>query len=340
MKVLVTGGAGFIGSHVVDALRANGHSVVVIDSLDPDVWHGPPSYLRGDVDYRFVDLRWWRPDSSYQDIEAVFHLAALGGVARAAREPGNLLDANVAGTARLVDAAAQWPRLRRFVLGSSFSVYGSNYQYRVPGTGRMLNAARRVEDLDRGEFEVIDPETGEAAEIVPITESAAPDPLELYGASKYMQELCLRAFPKPFTVLRFSSVYGDRLRLDDGEATIVARLAGWLRAGATPKLFEDGRQQRDWVYVGDLVEASVRILEGVAAPPVINVCSGIGTTLVDACEVLGGALSVPARYEVVGGYRTGDMRHCLGAPHHLAAVLGRNPVTFRDGAKLAFARNQ
>ncbi len=336
MKVLVTGGAGFIGSHVVDALCGAGHSVVVIDSLDPDVWHAAPSYLRGDVDYRFIDLRWWKPDAGFDDIEAVVHLAALGGVSRAAREPGNLLEANAGGTAKLIDAAGRWPRMKRFVLGSSFSVYGTNYQYRVPSSGALLDASRRSADLDAGRFEVCDPSTEEAAEIVPITARAAPNPLELYGASKYMQELCLRAFPKPYTILRFSSVYGDRLRLDDGEATIVARLAGWLRGGTVPKLFEDGKQKRDWVYVGDLVESVLRIVEGQEAPPVLNVCSGIGTTLVDACAVLSNVLGVAPRFEVVGGYRIGDMRHCLGDERPLAAVIGRAPLDFLSGAKLAF----
>jgi dTDP-L-rhamnose 4-epimerase len=151
-----------------------------------------------------------------------------------------------------------------------------------------------------------------------------------------MQELCLRSFAAPHTILRFSSVYGDRLRLDDGEATIVARLAGWLRAGVTPKLFEDGLQQRDWVFVGDLVEAVVRIIEGKEAPPVLNICSGVGTTLTDACHVLGEVLGVPPRYEVVGGFRPGDMRHCLGDQAPLAAVIGRAPLTFREGAPKAF----
>jgi dTDP-L-rhamnose 4-epimerase len=264
------------------------------------------------------------------------HLAALGGVSRAAREPGNLLEANVAGTARLIDAAARWPRLRRFVLASSFSVYGTNYGYRVPSTGALRDATRRLSDLEAGRYEVLDPDTGEACEIVPITESATPNPLELYGASKYMQELCLRAFPHPVTILRFSSVYGDRLRLDDGEATIVAKLAGWLRAGQVPRLFEDGRQQRDWVYVGDLVEAAIRIVEGHEAPPIINICSGVGTTLVDACGVLANVLNVHGRYDVVGGFRPGDMRHCVGDPTAFARVLGRAPLTFDAGARLAF----
>jgi dTDP-L-rhamnose 4-epimerase len=337
MKVLVTGGAGFIGSHVVDALRASGHGVIVIDSLDPDIYHAPPPYLRSDVDYCFTDLRHWRDDARFQEVEAVVHLAALGGVSRAAREPANLLDANVTGTARLVDAAARWPKLRRIVLGSSFSVYGSNYQYRVPSTGATIDGTRRLADLEAGNFEVCDPTTREVAAIVPITESATPNPLELYGASKYMQELCFRGFTHaPVTIFRFSSVYGTRLRLDDGEATIVAKLAGWIRAGATPSLFEDGRQLRDWVYVGDLVDAIVRVVEGTPAPAYVNVCSGVGTSLVDACEHVAAALGVPPSFEVVGGFRAGDMRHCLGDNSTLSRLIGRAPMTFAQGARLAF----
>jgi dTDP-L-rhamnose 4-epimerase len=337
MNVLVTGGAGFIGSHVVDALCTSGHRVLVIDSLDPDIYRAPPAYLRSDVDYSFVDLRHWRPDDRFHEVEAVVHLAALGGVSRAAREPANLLDANVNGTARLVDAAARWPKLRRIVLGSSFSVYGSNYQYRVPSTGAMVDGARRTEDLEAGNFDVCDASTREVATIVPITESATPNPLELYGASKYMQELCFRGFTHaPVTIFRFSSVYGTRLRLDDGEATIVAKLAGWIRAGSKPSLFEDGRQLRDWVYVGDLVDAIMRVVEGTPSPAYVNVCSGVGTSLLDACEHVSKALGVPASYRVVGGYRAGDMRHCLGDNSTLSRLIGRAPVTFEQGARLAF----
>ena len=132
MKVLVTGGAGFIGSHVVDALRARGDEVLCLDSLDPGVHHGAPPYLRDDVDYCFADLRHWHPDERFADVEGVVHLAALGGVSRAAKEPANVLTANVAGTAHLVDAMQRWPRLRAVVLASSFSIYGSNYSYRCP----------------------------------------------------------------------------------------------------------------------------------------------------------------------------------------------------------------
>lgn len=337
MKVLVTGGAGFIGSHVVDALRADGADVIVVDSLDPGVYHAPPGYLRDDVDYCFADLRTWQPDSRFGDIEGVVHLAALGGVTRAAREPGNVVGANAGGTARLVEASLRWPRLRRVVLAGSFSVYGSNYAYRVPSTGRLISAHRDASALAAGHYEVRDPETGEAAEIVPITESAPPSPLEAYGASKYMQELCFRGYAHAaVTTLRFSSVYGTRLRLDDGEATIIARLAGWVRSGERPRLFEDGRQIRDWVYVGDVVAAVLALLGGARASPVVNVCSGIPATLVEATAVLSALYGRDVEPEVVGGYRPGDMRHCLGDPAPLTRLIGRAPVAFRDGAALAF----
>ncbi len=337
MKILVTGGAGFIGSHVIDELRARGADTLCIDSLDSGVYHAVPDYLRKDVDYCFADLRSWQPDSRYADVEAIVHLAALGGVGRAAREPANILDANVRGTARLLEAARNWPYLKRIVHISSFSVYGANYTYEAPTTARTFYGERKIEDLERGDYEVKDPETGETARILPITESAQPNPLETYGASKYMQELCYRGFRHcPVTTVRFSSVYGDRLRLDDGEATIIARLAGWIRAGQRPKLYEDGKQLRDWVYVGDVAEAIVRIVEGAPAPPILNICSGVPTTLLEATEILQRVLEIECSAEVVGGYRPGDMRHCLGDATKLTELLGRPPVPFEKGAYPAF----
>jgi dTDP-L-rhamnose 4-epimerase len=337
MKVLVTGGAGFIGSHVVDALREARMDVLCVDSLDPGVHQGPPDYLRRDVDYCFADLRSWTPDERFDDVEAVVHLAALGGVARAAREPANIIDANCTGTARLVEAARRWPRLRTMVLASSFSVYGGNYTYRCGRCGGEHDGSRRPHDLDAGRFEVPCRACDADAEIMPIRESARPDPLETYGASKYMQELCFRGFATcPTSILRFSSVYGPRLRLDDGEATIIARIAGWARAGEPPRLFEDGRQIRDWVFVGDVVAAVQALLAGTEAPSVINVCSGMPTRLVEACERIADALGADCLPEVVGGYRPGDMRHCLGDPSALRTLLGREPLAFKDGVRMAF----
>jgi len=335
MKVLVTGGAGFIGSHVIDACRERHWDVICIDSLDPGVHHGAPSYLRKDVEYCFTDLRYWQPDCRFDDIQAVVHLAALGGVSRASREPANIISANAGGTARLAEYASKLSGLKVFVLISSFSIYGANYRYRCPNCGTHTSAFRRIEDLERGLFDVKCPKCGAPAQIMPIDESAQPDPLEIYGASKYMQELALRGFDAcPVQILRLSSAYGRRLRLDDGEATIIAKLAGWIRSGMRPKLFEDGCQIRDWVHVNDVVAAIMALLEGKKAPRVVNVCSGVPTTLKDACSLIEQASGADCPPEIVGGFRPGDMRHCLGDADRLRDLIGRNPIAFSDGVSV------
>ncbi|MBI5236963.1 MAG: NAD-dependent epimerase/dehydratase family protein [Deltaproteobacteria bacterium] len=333
MKVLVTGGAGFIGSHVIDACRERAWDVVCIDSLDPGVHHGAPDYLRKDVDYCFADLRHWVPGERFDDIEGIVHLAALGGVSRAAREPSNIISSNVVGTARLAEYASKWKKLKRFVLAGSFSVYGSNYSYRCPECRALTSANRLERDLGSGRFEVYCPGCGIESGIVPINESASPGPLEAYGSSKYMQELALKGFNScPVNILRFSSVYGRRLRLDDGEATIIAKLAGWIRSGITPKLFEDGNQIRDWVHVDDVVDAVMALLEGEKeAHGITNVCSGVPTTLKEACMLIAKAAGRDCPPEIVGGFRPGDMRHCLGDATRLTELIGRPPVPFSKG---------
>jgi len=340
MKVLVTGGAGFIGSHVVDALCSAGARVLVIDSLDPGVFRAAPDYLNRNAEYCFVDLRHFQPDDRFADVEGVVHLAALGGVTRAGREPQNVIDANCGGTARLVAAMSTWPKLRRVVHAGSFSAYGSNYTYRCPDCGTERDGTRREEDLAAGRFEVLCAKCGSEARIVPITERATPNPLETYGASKYMQELCYRGFSHaPLTILRFSSVYGRRLRLDDGEATIIAKIAGWIRDGIRPRLFEDGRQIRDWVYVGDIVATVQALLQSDRAPALVNVCTGVPATLAEACSVIAKAMGKDCPPDVIGGHRAGDMRHCLGDPAEVSRVLQRRPLPLTEGARLTFSNS-
>jgi len=338
VRVLVTGGAGFIGSHAVDALVDQGADVLVVDSLDPGVYTFPPDYLNEKADYCFADLRAWQPDDRCNDVEVVLHYAALGGVGRAGTEPENVITSNVGGTARLLSSMHRWGRLRMVILASSFSVYGSSYRYRCATCGETRGGERGEADLAAGRYEVYCLRCGGVATVLPLDETAVPNPLEVYGSSKYMQELCFRGFQQaPVHILRQSSVYGTRLRLDDGEATIIAKIAGWISSGAPIRLFEDGGQIRDWVHVDDSVAAALALIERAAGPPVVNVCTGAATTLLEACEATGEAMDRVADVEVVGGHRSGDMRHCLGDPAVLTELIGRAPISFRSGAKGAFS---
>jgi dTDP-L-rhamnose 4-epimerase len=340
MKVLVTGAAGFIGSHVVDALCGRGAEVIGLDCLDPGVHRSIPEYLNPEAEYCFADLRSWRADERFSNVEGIIHLAALGGVTRAAREPVNILEANCLGTARLAEAAREMRQLRAIVLGSSFSVYGSNYVYVCLSCGGQSDGARDSGKLAGGCYEVQCSRCGAESQVQAITEAAAPSPLETYGASKYMQELCFRGFRNcRVGIMRFSSVYGRRLRLDDGEATIIARLAGWIRSGRRPKLFEDGRQIRDWVHVGDVVEGLLATLAAERPAAVVNVCTGVPVRLVEACGHIAGAMGLRCTPEITGEHRPGDMRHCLGNPSKFEELIGRKPLTLREGARLSFEAN-
>lgn len=341
MKVLVTGAAGFVGSQLVDHLRMQGIDVIGIDNLDPLVHKVPPAYLRQDVDYQFVDLRNWSLSPDSHDIEAVVHLAAVGGVQRAARDPAEVIDNNAVGTARLVQQAQKLPNLKRFILMSSFSVYGNAYTYRLADT-RTIPASRNPEDLEAGRFGVYCPRTGEQGVICPINESAPLQPLETYGASKAMQELCLAGFeeasigPAKTITMRASSIVGPRMRWFDEDATIIARIAGWLSKGQQATVFEDGLQCRDWIAVNDVVEAIFRLLSMPDVPSVLNLCSGVPTTLLEACEQIATTIGIKSDPVIRPQARSGDMRDCLGDATALKSLLGRDPIPFKEAAASMF----
>jgi dTDP-L-rhamnose 4-epimerase len=342
MRVLVTGAAGFIGSHLVDHLCKQEIDVVGIDNLDPVVHKAPPGYLNQDVDYRFVDVRNLSLGSGYHDVEAIVHLAAMGGVRRAAREPALVIDNNAVGTARLVQQAHNLPNLKRFILMSSFSVYGNAYTYCIADS-RTIPAKRHPEDLNAGRFGVYCPKTGEQGVICPIREGAPIQPLETYGASKAMQELCLAGFEAAnigsaeIITMRASSVVGPRMRWFDEDATIIARIAGWLSDGQRPVIYEDGLQCRDWIAVNDVIEAISRLISKPDVPPVINLCSGVPTTLLQACQHIASTIGVGCDPVIKPQARPGDMRDCLGDATALTSLLGRKPILFEEAAASMFA---
>jgi dTDP-L-rhamnose 4-epimerase len=346
MRVLVTGGAGFVGSHVVDLLVSAGHEVVSLDRLHPRAHAGRPGYLRGDVQHIEADLA--DPasagalDRALDGVDAVCHQAAMVGLGR---DPGDVVDYvrdNDLGTAALLAAVHRGRRVGRLVLASSVVVYGEG-AYRCPEHGPVRPGPRPAARLDAGRFDPPCPRCGADLAAVAVTEDAATSPRSFYAATKLHQEhlaaaLALAGGP-PVIALRYHNLYGPRMPRDTPYAGVAAIFRSALAAGRPPRVLEDGRQRRDFVHVADAARANLLALT--TPDPVsgaLNIASGDPHTVGEMAAALAAAMDGP-RPELVGGWRPGDVRHVVASPALAADRLGfRARVAFADGmAELAHA---
>lgn len=342
-KVLITGGAGFIGSHVADELLGQGYSVRALDNLSPQV-HGDvqrPSYLdpeveliRGDVTSSDTVAR------ALEGVDAVFHFAALVGVGQSMYEVADYTRVNNLGTATLLEALIARP-VERLVVASSMSLYGEGL-YRDAAGETYSGVVRSLDQLRRGDWELYNG-VGERLEPVPTPETKAPALASVYALSKYDQErLCLMvgaAYGIPTAALRFFNVYGPHQALSNPYTGVLAIFASRYLNDRPPLIFEDGYQKRDFVNVRDVARACRLALEAeAAAGDVFNVGSGQAYTVLEIAErmakTLGKTRITP---EITGDYRVGDIRHCFADIAKARAVLGYEPqVEFEEGlAELA-----
>ena len=338
MRTVITGGAGFIGSHVADELLRHGHSVRVLDSLDEQVHPSRqrPEYLDPDVELHVGDVR--DPASVARAIdgaEAVIHLAAKVGVGQSMYEVRTYADVNELGTATLLQALIG-SKVRRLLVASSMSVYGEGLMLDRDGR-RRETVERSVEQLRHGQWEPLDGD-GEPLQPVPTPEDKRPALTSLYALGKFAQErMCLitgRAYGIPTTALRFFNVYGPRQALSNPYTGVLAIFAARLLNGQPPLVFEDGRQRRDFVHVRDVARACRLVLETSAGDgAALNVASGVSISIGEIAERLIAALSMDGmRPHVTGQYRTGDIRHCFADTSLADAVLGfRAEVPFDQG---------
>ncbi len=338
MQILITGGAGFIGSHLADDLLHRGHRVRALDNLSPQV-HGegterPPS-LNSEIDLVVGDIR----DAScgrraLAGVDAVYHLAAAVGVGQSLYEIEQYTATNNLGTAVLLQELSRRP-VQRLVVASSMSLYGEGLYRAADGT-LVEHADRSLEQLRRADWEPRDA-SGEPLTPVPTPETKAPALTSVYALSKFDQErLCLitgRAYGIPTVALRFFNVFGTRQALSNPYTGVLAIFASRLLNGNAPLIFEDGLQRRDFVSVYDIVRACGLALDApLAAGKAINVGSGRSISVLEVGNLVRNALGKDIEPEICGKYRVGDIRHCLADITLARDVLGYEPaVTLEDG---------
>ncbi len=330
--VLITGGAGFIGSHLADELLAGGHRVRVLDRLWHQV-HGPdaqrPEYLDPEVELQIGDVRNVEQlRAALAGVDVVFHFAAAVGVGQSMYQIAEYVDTNVNGTAVLLQELIERP-VERLLVASSMSVYGEGL-YR-DGRGRTCLGVRRSRvQLQQGLWELLDGE-GAVLEPLPTPESKVPELASVYALNKYDQErMCLlvgQAYGMKATALRFFNTYGPRQALSNPYTGVVAVFASRLLNNRPPLLFEDGRQRRDLVSVHDVARACRLAMEADGVDgEVLNIASGEPLTVQDLARRAANALGKGAiEPEITGQYRVGDIRHCFADISLARQRLGYRP---------------
>jgi dTDP-L-rhamnose 4-epimerase len=334
MRVLVTGGAGFIGSFVTDRLLARGDQVRILDILDPQVHpDGPPAHLPARAELIIGDVRdRSRCAEAVAGCDAVIHAAAAVGVAQSLYRVEHYVDVNVRGTATLLECLTQRrPAAGKLVVLGSMTAYGEGCYRRRSNRATARVSIRSEQDVRRHGWEAVAPDDAEPLEPVPITEDAALLATNVYALTKRFQEdLALgmgAVHGLPVVSLRLFNVYGPRQSLSNPYTGVLAIFLSRLLAGERPVVYEDGNQTRDFVSVHDVVEAVGRVLDSPAADgQVVNIGSGAPRRIGETARLLARLVGRPELApEITGRFRQGDVRHCTADLGRARRLLGFAP---------------
>ena len=343
--ILVTGGAGFIGSHLVDALLKLGHRVRVLDNLEPVVHHGLrergelPEYFSSDAEFMLGDVR--NPDDvakALLGIDVVFHEAALVGVGQSMYEIARYTDTNTGGAAVLLQAIVDAPeRPRKLIVASSMSLYGEG-AYSCSTHGVVYPRFRQESQLQIHDWEMRCPVTDCQKPVAPrpTDEEKPPYPTSIYAINKRDQEEMFlavgRAYRIPTVALRYFNVYGTRQALSNPYTGVAAIFSSRLLNGKSPVIFEDGLQLRDFTHVSDIVQANLLVMENSAADfGVFNVGTGQPFSVLDVAQAIAAHMGIAVAAEIVQKYRAGDIRHCYADITRLVNLGYRSKVGFETG---------
>ncbi|HET9792590.1 MAG TPA: NAD-dependent epimerase/dehydratase family protein, partial [Candidatus Angelobacter sp.] len=339
-RVLITGGAGFVGSHLTDGLLRAGHQVRILDDLTPQVHPtGRPGYLSTDVELITGDVRDpTRLKEALNGIDVIYHFAATVGVGQSMYEISRYMSANTGGTAELLQAILDnKATIEKLIVASSMSIYGEGRYYCLACEQEIAPSIRTNSQLKSGQWELRCDRCSAVLKPRPTDEVKPSEINSFYALSKRDQEeMCLiygRTYGLPVTALRFFNIYGTRQALSNPYTGVAAIFASRLLNGQAPLVFEDGEQMRDFVSVHDIVRANLLAMERPESNgEVINVGSGKPISILQVAYMLAASLSSSIEPAVTCKYRAGDIRHCYADLSKARALLGYEPqVTHEEG---------
>ncbi len=341
MKVLVTGGCGFIGSHLVDRLVNDGYRVKVYDLLEPQVHHGKePEYLNKNAEYIFADIR--DKDSlkkAIRGVEVIFHLASQVGVGQSMYQIEKYTSHNLIGTAVLLDVLVNTKnKVKKLIVASSMSIYGEG-TYKCKNCGVVYPQERDQKQLKKKDWELYCPNCNKKIKPIPTAEDKPLYPSSIYASNKRVQEeMCLivgKAYKIPTVALRYFNVYGPRQSLSNPYTGVAAIFLSRVKNNKPPLVFEDGKQSRDFIYIDDLITANILAMKNSQADyEIFNVGSGKPTRIIEIAYTIISLLGSDVGVKVLNRYRIGDIRHCYADISKIRNVLGFEPrIKFGEGMR-------
>ncbi|MFH1641089.1 MAG: NAD-dependent epimerase/dehydratase family protein [Candidatus Omnitrophota bacterium] len=341
MNVLVTGGCGFIGSHLVDRLIKEGHRVRVYDILEPQVFgNKKPHYLNTAAEYIFADIR--NKDKlrkALKNIEIVFHEASQVGVGQSMYEIEKYVSHNIYGSAVLLDLIVNTKnKIRKVIVASSMSIYGEG-AYKCYKCGNVYPSLRSKGQLKGKKWEMQCPYCSKEVSPAPTNEYKPLWPTSIYASSKRSQEeMCLEvglAYKIPTVALRYFNVYGPRQSLSNPYTGVAAIFLSRVKNNNLPLIFEDGNQSRDFIYVSDIVEANIlAMIRKEADYEFFNIGTGVPRTILEVAKTVISFYGKTLTPRIINKFRAGDIRHCYADISKIRKKIGFSPkVSFSQGMK-------
>lgn len=341
MNILITGGCGFIGSHLVDRLVEEGHYVKAYDLLEPQVHLGKkPSFLNKEAEYIFADIRnKEKLKKVLKNIDIVFHQAAQVGVVQSMYNIEKYVSHNSLGTAILLDLIINAKnKIKKIIVASSMSIYGEG-AYKCKEGDTVYPSLRKKSQLKKKDWIMKCPKCKDKILPIPTSEDKPLFPTSIYATTKRSQEeMCLEtgiAYKIPVVALRYFNVYGPRQSLSNPYTGVAAIFLSRVKNNKSPLIFEDGKQSRDFIYVSDIVNANILAMNKQQANyGCFNVGTGMSHTILDVANTIISLYKKDLRPEILNRSRAGDIRHCYSDISKISKKLGFKPnVSFEEGMK-------